>query len=303
MSKPALVLALAALVGCDGSSDPTAIDAPSAVDAPPGIDAMPDPTVVEMRTVRIGPLTIPPGEERTVCVVVDLGTEVPRMLRGLRTALTAGTHHVIITRTVAAPNPTPVPCAPFAGGGGHDVLFIAQQSAAALTYPTGSGLPIAAHQSIHIEMHYLNTDDEPMMIGGSAELDLAAESTGLREIDFLFTGGASISIPAHGTQTVETFHTLPVGSELFAATAHTHQWGRRATLELTDASGAAPRLLHDSTNWAERPIDVFTPIVITEGQGLRLTCNFENQSDQPVSFGLSADDEMCFLWTHQIAPP
>jgi len=297
-----LMLLVGACGGGGGAGDDDPVDARPAADAAP--DGPPDLTVVETRTVRIGPLAIAPGAEATVCVVVDLGNDVPRMVRSIRSTHSAGPHPVIPTPTAAAPSPTPTACGPFAGGSvDSEVLLIAQQSAATLIYPAGAGLPVAAHQSVHLEMHYVNAGDAELPIGGELALDLAAADAGLAPVGLLFTGNANLHIAAHGTATVTSFHPMPEGSALFATTAHTHQWGRRATVELVaSATDPAPRLLHDSTDWAERPLDAFAPIPIAAGQGLRLTCTFDNQSDQDVSFGLGANDEMCFVWAHLVEP-
>jgi hypothetical protein len=291
---------LAAIVGVGvgagcGGDPPVGPDA-SPLDGP-AADA-PDPSVTETRSLTIGPVTVPAGAEATVCLVLDLGNAAPAMVRAIRTELTDGTHHVIVTRSDSAPSPL-APCGPFAGGGvDAGVLFIAQQPTAALAYPDGAGLPIAAHQSIHLEMHYFNAEPTgSLAIAGTVHLDLAPATAGLREVELLFTGNSALNIPAHGTTTVTSSHGLPPGIRLFAATAHTHQWGTRATVELDG------RLLHESTDWAERPVSSFTPIDIVSGQALRLTCEFFNQSDHQVGFGLSAEDEMCFLWAHYVAAP
>lgn len=298
--KRAMWLGLGIVIAACGGGDD---DAP-VTDGPPGaVDAPFDPAVVETRRVAIGPLDVAPGQEQTVCIVVDLGNEVPRMVRAVRSQLTAGTHHVIATISQAAPTPSPTPCGPFAGGGADNgVLTIAQQMTASLTYPTGAGVPIAAHQSIHLEMHYVNATEANLAIGGTVDLDLAAAGGDLRPIDFVFTGNPSLNIPAMSTATVTSFHPLHAGSALFATTAHTHKYGLQATVELAASADApAQRLLHDSDNWAERPLDTFEPIVISEGQGLRLTCNYRNNTAQAIGFGVSAEDEMCFVWAHLVS--
>lgn len=285
--------------GC--ADDPSATPATDAgLDGPP-VDAA-DQTVVESRSAQIGPLTIAPGQEATVCLVVDLGNPAPRMVRAVRSSLTDGTHHVIATLTTEAPTATPTPCGAFAGGGpGNGILTIAQQPTAALAYPDGAGLPIAAHQSVHLEMHYLNASDQPLAIGGTVTLDLADANAALAPVALTFTGNGAISIPAHTTAHLTSEHALPAGTRLFATTAHTHQWGRHATVELLRSAGdPSPLVLHDSTDWADRPLDQFAPITIGPDARLRLTCDFDNQSDQTVNFGLSAEDEMCFLWAHHV---
>lgn len=291
-----------ALVACGGDpapGDPDAQPPPiDAIDAPP--DA-PDPTVVESRSVTVGPVTVAPGGEATVCTVLDLGNADPRLIRAVHSQLSDGTHHVIATLSSNPPETGLRPCGPFAGGLDRGILTIAQQPRATLGYPEGAGLAVTAHQSIHLEMHYFNPTEASLDISGTITLDLAAAGGDLRPVELLFTGGNSLNIPAHGTQTVSSEHPLPAGALLFATTAHTHQWGTLATVELLDGPGdPTPQLLHSSTNWAERPLDQFAPITVAEGALLRLTCNYANQSDQPVGFGLSAEDEMCFVWAHLV---
>ncbi len=293
----ALLVGLAAACADDRSAPP-ALDA--GIDGPPADAA--DPTVVESRRAQIGPLTIAPGQEATVCLVVDLGNAAPRMVRAVRSDLTDGTHHVIATLTTEAPTATPTPCGAFAGGGpGSGILTIAQQPTAALAYPDGAGLPITAHQGVHLEMHYLNAGDQPLAIGGTVTLELADAGAALAPVALTFTGNSAISIAAHTTAHLTSEHPLPAGTRLFATTAHTHQWGRRATVELLRTAGdPSPRVLHDSTDWADRPLDQFAPITVGPDARLRLTCDFDNQSNQTVNFGLSAEDEMCFLWAHHV---
>ena len=294
MTSRALAPVLIALVACGGDSDGAGPDA-RAVDATE-VDAI-DPTVTETRSLTIGPVVVPAGAERTVCLVLDLGNEAPAMIRAIRTQLTDGTHHVIVTRSDRAPSPL-TDCGPFAGGGvDAGVLFIAQQAEATLAYPPGAGLAIDAHQAIHLEMHYFNSEPSGTLpIAGTVHLDLAPATAGLRPVELLFTGGLSLDIPAHGAASAESEHALPAGIRLFAATAHTHQWGTRASVRLGD------RVLHESTDWAERPVSTFPPIDIGPGQSLHLTCEYLNRSDHPVRFGLSAEDEMCFLWAHYYRP-
>ena len=98
----------------------------------------------------------------------------------------------------------------------------------------------------------------------------------------------------HGSATVTSSHGLPAGVDLFAVTAHTHRLGTRATV------GLGGQLLHDSTDWDEREVSTFDPITVTAGQELALRCDYVNPTDQTVGFGLSATQEMCFLWAHYV---
>ena len=180
-------------------------------------------------------------------------------------------------------------------------LMITQKEEEVLSLPTGVAFTLEANQMVRLEMHYLNAGDQPLAIGGTVTLDLADANAALAPVALTFTGNGAISIPAHTTAHLTSEHALPAGTRLFATTAHTHQWGRHATVELLRSAGdPSPLVLHDSTDWADRPLDQFAPITIGPDARLRLTCDFDNQSDQTVNFGLSAEDEMCFLWAHHV---
>jgi hypothetical protein len=302
-SGAALALGVAMMGPLAGCDDTAGVDAADAAIADAALPDASDPTVSERRSVTIGPVTAAPGEEGTLCVVLDLGNTDAAMLRAIHTELSGGTHHVIVTRSIDPPSPELTPCGTFAGGAPDaDLLFIAQQSEAMLAYPTGAGLPIAAHQSIHLEMHYLNAGTVAAEISGTAHLDLATVDAALAPVEMLFTGELSLFVPAGEEATVTSHHPLPPGGQLFATTAHTHQWGRHASVELL-SPGSDARLLHESTDWAERPLSVVEPIALVGGEELRLTCSFDNESKEDVNFGLGANDEMCFVWAHIVTAP
>ena len=57
--------------------------------------------------------------------------------------------------------------------------------------------------------------------------------------------------------------------------------------------------MYDNSDWAEAPLTIFDPPIATKrGQALRYTCTYANPTNQPIHFGTSANDEMCFLWAY-----
>jgi hypothetical protein len=258
-------------------------------------------TTVDTRSLTAGPYSVPSGVERTQCVSFDLGNDAPAMIRAIRTSLTAGSHHMIVYHLDEAPDPTPRDCAAFAHGVASS-LFIAQQAEASIVYPEGAGFPVAAHQTIGIEIHYINyLAGDPIDISGTVEFDLVEPDPAFGTVELVFTGDLSIDIPARGTATEVSFHAVPAGARLFGLTSHTHQWGTRATIHRgTDVSSPGEQL-HVSTDWSEPPLDLFDPpLTFAGGEGLILTCEYENTSDRSVGFGTGFDDEMCFLWAYLI---
>jgi hypothetical protein len=285
-----LVCALLAGCGSDAVSDagvpPT--DAPSAPDAGPAEEARLD----------FGPDPLPVGEERTVCVVLDAGNEVARQVRGLRTHLPAGSHHMILYRTDDPLSATPTPCFPFADGG--SAFFIAETVEASLRYPPEAALAFRAHQHVRIEIHEVNYQDVPLDVRASVTFEFdALDAPRAAPVQFLFTGDMTLSVPARSASTATSFHVVPEGARIFGLTSHTHSLGVYASIHRATSAREFTELLHEADDWANPRLDLFDPpLVLTPSEGLRLSCEYENPTDRDVSFGLDFADEMCFLWAY-----
>ncbi|MGE0324619.1 MAG: hypothetical protein AB7K71_08100 [Polyangiaceae bacterium] len=252
------------------------------------------------QSLRVGPFKTDPGDERTQCVILDLGNEQAGVIRRVRTTLTEGSHHLIVSTSNSAPQAAS-PCGAFSHPDG--ALFIAEKKSAELEYPQGTGVAVQPHQSIALELHYINFFSKtPEDIWGDIEFDLAPADTGLRPVQFLFTGEFSIFLPAHTQQTVEGDYSLLPGAELVALTSHTHALGTRATIELRHNDGTS-ELIHESNDWDSPPFDAWDPgLQLKDGDSLHLTCEYDNYTDQDVYFGTGFKDEMCFLWAHYLDP-
>lgn len=298
--KTSYCAALAVLLtACGSDGGGTEPDATS-----PSLDArVNDAHPGDVLAVTIGPITIPGGAEDTVCVVLDLGNEMARTVRAIRTELSNGTHHVIINRSGGAPvQPTPQQCGAFSSAGSDDqLLFIAQQPHAELRYPDGTGLRIGAHESIHLEMHYFNyLPGETADISATVYFELAPDDgSQLAPVDLLFTGDFSLTIPAHSKVTKTSFHSVDPADHIFALTTHMHQLGVHGTIHrATSETDPSPVLLYETNSWSEAPLQTYEPFQLAAGEGLLLTCEYVNPTDQDVHFGLGFEDEMCFLWAH-----
>lgn len=268
-------------------------------DAPLDIPLDAPATDEDRATVAFGPHPTGIAVERTVCVVIDAGNSSARQVRAIRTSLPVGSHHMIVYRSEEALDATPRECFPFADGG--EAIFIAETVSAELIYPEDAGLEFRAHQHIRLEIHEVNYTGAPIDITASVEFEFYPLGTAPRDpVQFLFTGDMSIYLPPRQTTTATSFHRVPSGARIFALTSHTHSLGTYASIhDATSAADTSGVLLHESTNWAEPPLDTFAPPrVLAAGRGLRLSCTWQNTSDAAVSFGLGFEDEMCFLWAY-----
>jgi hypothetical protein len=307
-AHPFALLACALLAGAcadrhevePGGEPPVAPDgAAPAPDGTPSLDAGESLDEAETRSVSTTIPSIQPGQEQTVCRVLDLGNEAPAMVRAIRASLGAGSHHMIVYRTDDPTTDTHAPCGSIPGG--EDTLLIAQRADTVLEYPPGAGLHVPAHQHIRLEIHYINYFGDPIDVDAQVDLDLVPVDDALAPVGVMFTGEFSLTIPPRAEEhPVESFHTVPSGRRLFALTTHTHHRGVYASLRgATGSDDVSGPLLHESYNWAEPPLHTFDPpLTFSSGEGLRITCLYDNNSDDYVYFGMGFDDEMCFLWAY-----
>jgi len=273
------------MVGPDGSIEPDAHTDPVG----------PGAAFVEGTTIRVGPISAAPSDEAVVCVVVDLGNEAPLYIRKLETHLNAGSHHMIVYRTEEAVAPVPTACGTDLAD--ERMMFIAQSHEASLRYPDPAALVLQAHQHVKVEIHYFNDTAAKLDIGASiAFTPHVGDTAKLLPVKTRFTGELSVTVPP-GPSTTESFISMPASHRYFALTTHTHRWGVRATLKRAANLGdPSPTQLHESLSWSEPPLTQLDPPITFDGDGVILTCNYDNLSSDTVHFGTSARDEMCFLW-------
>ncbi len=265
-----------------------------------------EPGLSTLKT-QVGPLAIGSGEEAVKCIVVDLGNEDTVIVRKFRTTLNEGSHHMIVYKSDQPPNATPFACQSFSVAGGS-AIFIAQQPQSELVFPTDPsgtpvGLELTPHQSLTLEVHYINATAAALDVIGTVEMDVLPATANIVKSGFAFQGNLNIpSIPPHGeADTGIQFQQMVPGTHLFALTTHQHHLGTRMQVwHATDISDLSTPIA-DSTSWSDPPLVTFDPPLdfpADGSKGMAYACHWKNPTDQSVSGGLSANDEMCFFWSY-----
>ena len=281
------------------------LDALSTSDTDAGAaDIQPPPDGPSFATF-IGDWTMQPGSETTRCVIKKLTNDKPIRVSAIQTALSPGSHHLIVYRVdPRAEKPTPFKCQPFAGtlNGNAAPLMISQVADETLRFPPGVAIELEAHQTLRIEAHYLNYFPEPI----TAHADVTFHTTEAEDVvpaDFLFYGNIAVVVPPRETVVGDwMWLDAPDNSNVFAITGHTHRFG--TNVEVLRATGLSdegtPLYPLDTTfQWDESPVVYHSPpISFAPGEGFRFRCSWTNTSDAFVFFGESADQEMCFLWAY-----
>jgi hypothetical protein len=323
MRRPVLVGSLCLLFACGGEKgsggggsgtdggNGSGSDASTTPDGPP--------LVGDKYTLDWGPVTVQPGEEGTKCLWLRLSNTTPIKVHQLHNVLSSASHHLIVYRDDqdTTEQTTPVDCEPFTGAlnasGMIAPMMITQKADDTLTLPTGVAYTLAANQMIKIEMHYVNASDDPIDASAKVELYAADPSTITDEANILFVGSPDIGsctnctrLPPGGTATLHQFFTVPSSldlstSHIFAITGHTHHYGLDMQVRVAPSKTGAQTSVYKPMpfSWSEPETTRHDPgFSIPQGGGLDFECTWTNTGTTAVSFGESANDEMCFFWAY-----
>ena len=264
----------------------------------------------ECITLTFPPINAPVGMEDTQCVVLDLGNTLPMHVHALHNILGTGSHHFIVYRGSATEvlNSTPTHCTPFVdtlSATSGSPLMITQRHDELLTLPGGVAYTLPPHQTIRLELHYINLTSAPLTLSPTAQLCPIPDSQFTDEADFLFIGNPDVNIPAHSTATLgPTFYPLDRqfgNAHFFAITGHTHALG---TNVLVQTAGSATGPFVDVYNvpgwsWAEpATVTQTSPFMVPAGGGFNFTCDWNNTTSSAVTFGEHTTNEMCFFWAY-----
>ena len=260
-----------------------------------------------------GPVSVPAGHEDTQCIWMRLNNTTAIKVHQLENKLLMGSHHLIVYKDDmdTTEQLTPTPCQPFTGAlnttGMISPIAITQKADDTIFLPNKVAYTFQPNQMIKLELHYINSTDQTENIQATVDFYAADPATIDYEASILFTGSPDINIAAGATQTLHQFFTVPdyldlSQAKIFAITGHTHKLGTDVhvavgaskTGTLTDVYTPSP------FKWDEPLTQTYNgdPFSVPKGGGLDLTCTWNNTTSQTVTFGESANDEMCFFWAY-----
>ena len=260
-------------------------------------------------TITFPAITVKPGQEDTKCVVMRLANAAPLHIGAIHNVLGGSSHHLIVYR-VNDPEEKrePFACNPFTDTldpTNGSPLMVTQKQDDLLQLPAGVAFSLDPNQMIRLEMHYLNATASDKTVTATTELIPISDDDFKDEAGFLFIGNPDIRLPPKAEAKLgPTFFEVPEeldGVKFFAMTGHEHRLGTNVEIAAAASKEDPGRMIYDVPNWtwSEPKTEVFpTPVTVTKGGGFTFTCSWNNTTDKTVTFGESANAEMCFFWAY-----
>jgi len=307
-------LVLVFVAGCSSESDPERLAQGAAGsagqpadDAGASADATGSPTTTLSLEIHVD--GVAPGTENTVCIKKRLGNVAPIAIGRIVNDISSSSHHFVVSTVDEAQAgdeaPEPFACQPFRAPLTGVPLTITQKHLDEYKLPAGVGYALASNQMMHLELHYINTTSAPVDIVAKTTLYPLGEGELQHEASVLLVGNLGVQIPANSEHTLgptnQVIPDLYQGVSFYGMTGHTHQFGTDVQVETFDAPGATPvtRYALDHFQWDNPEVLSFDPpFQVPAGGGFSYTCSWNNTTNQTISFGESANAEMCFFWAY-----
>jgi hypothetical protein len=253
-------------------------------------------------------LTVPAGTERTQCIIKRLGNAAKMHVGQIHNVLGPSSHHMIVYRVNdTVEQPTPFDCVPFTetlDPTQGSPLMITQKKDDLLELPPTVAYTLQPNQMLRIELHYINATQAPVEL--TATTTMTSTANYKIDADFLFMGNADIALPPGTTTTLGPTYFPMAQAQLgeinvFALTGHEHHLGTGVTVATASSTSDSGTTVYNPPNWLwSEPATVRhdPPFQIGDADYFKFTCTWDNTSTSTVTFGESANDEMCFFWAY-----
>lgn len=248
---------------------------------------------------------IEPGQDVEYCEVVELPGSPDEVyhVSGFEVAMTSHSHHLIV---VAAIPGSATEAAIKAGdrkkcftpdvfGGEITSVTGSQKPYHADAFPAGVGKVFRGGQKLIFDYHYFNATNAQVQARGAVNFHVVPES----EIKHLARNfgfyNFDIKTPPQSTKSFEAECAFSHDVMVPKITRHTHQWGRDFSVEYAGGPKDGEHIW-TSPDYEETEYKFPEPVLMPKGTGFRFTCEFVNDTDKLLKFGVTASDEMCILF-------
>ena len=271
----------------DMMGDDTPIDA--------AIDATPYEPPAGFTKLIGGTWNLAPGQTDTyVCVRFTVPNET--YITNIQAQAPTGTHHTVLSisdGSTAGPDGK-YNCA--VNELGMVMLYASGVGTAPLDFPTDVSVKIAAGTQVHLNLHLFNASDNAL--SGESGIWIKSQPTPTPTLAEMVFAGKIIFQLASNNQNTDI-----VGGcnntrnfSLFAVWPHMHQLANHSKFEIIRGQNP-PMVIHDMPySFSEQNYYKQTPpIQVMNGDQIRVTCTYLNNTGQIVRFGDSSNEEMCFV--------
>jgi hypothetical protein len=257
--------------------------------------------------MRMTPFMVASGADREGCEYAVAPNRHAMDVKGFEVNTTPGTHHFVVWQYLGTDrNPADfwsgiafVPGCTGLGpqdGATNSDMFGMLPAHEKFHFPPGVAVRLEPHAILYPNLHFHNYTAEPVLAQAVFNFTPARKGTIRHHAQSLTVGSFQIDIPPDGTASLTGVWHAPTDLNIVQLSTHQHHRGTQMSVHHIDASGADLGPLVVSDNWDHPTVRWFPQALrIPAGDGFRFTCDWSNPDDHPVHFGVTTEDEMCFV--------
>jgi hypothetical protein len=226
--------------------------------------------------------------------------------------MSVGSHHFFLFNldsTSASLYTTTLEDCPGQGIEFHPFPFLSQQQDWTVQYPTAAdgspmGYPVAATNSLMINVHYLNATANPITANVTITLKAAKPGVVKTHVGTLFLNNTTLTVPVTPmtapmaeSMTWAGDPSLAANYSIFSSWSHMHKWS------IDFKASTNGNVFYDETNWDTPQLVFHDPVIpMTSSQSITWSCNYYNDTGSTLTFGDSAIKNVMCIYLGQYFP-
>lgn len=174
-------------------------------------------------------------------------------------------------------------------------------------YPAGTGIELKHNEVVVLQIHY-NADNlwQPEPPADETGLKLRFADGDVSSATLLPAPLDDFEIPAGAVGHSDTLEVslpsfLPGSIPVYGLMPHMHELGRRITVT-SSTVGCLVDIPDWDFAWQQAYFFEDAPLDIPLSSSLSLTCEWDNPTDEPVTWGEGTADEMCLVYVYTVLP-
>ncbi|HEY5948129.1 MAG TPA: lamin tail domain-containing protein [Kofleriaceae bacterium] len=225
-----------------------------------------------------------PGTEIQDCHVFKLDNVDPVEVDRIHVQFAAGSHHVHIYRSDTPVDDDVSDCWQGIDWTRWHLVLGAQTAALDWKLPEGRTVPLAAHQQLLVQVHWLNTTTTAL--DGEIKIDFHTTETSDAHVGVVFGINKQTAMQPHERKVLRQWCAMPTGSHVLALMGHYHGLGQRYAIDTRREGAPTGTPIYDALDEQTFQFKVFDPpSPVPAGEGLEFECDYFNFTDMPITWG------------------
>lgn len=172
------------------------------------------------------------------------------------------------------------------------------------SFPEGTALKLPANSSVDLNPHYFNKTKDNLYGENYVNLYTMPESQVKNVVNMIDFNNSSFTLPPNQTTVITkdffSFDGFVKGSGksvvIVSLTSHTHERGKLFQIKIKGGARDG-EVIYEDNDWAHpKVLNYAKPIILKEGEGLTSVVTYVNNTNKPLGFGLTSEDEMDIIF-------